>query len=268
MPPAARPAKLAVFLATCSDNRETLLTCDNCRAYDVTDVAPHIQRRAPHQPRTRNPERPIRPGQPRLCRRDSRRPRQSPGRFGRARYARPARKKGCSQAPERRPALHLLRHHFSRRRKTHRASKVCTHFFRRLCPPDDDGPGRGSLLDRRGTGRAAKRNRPCPQGKETRIMIPLPASIAAKVTVTLALGLLAARLARGRRAAVRHALLATSLAMLLAIPIVATFAPRLPIALTAAPPTAAPLAAVFIAPASLPAPAAPQPGTAPETVEI
>ena len=99
-------------------------------------------------------------------------------------------------------------------------------------------------------------------------MIPLLASIAAKVTVTLALGLLAARLARGRRAAVRHALLATSLAMLLAIPIVATFAPRLPIALTAAPPTAAPLAAVFIAPASLPAPAAPQPGIAPETVVL
>ena len=47
----------------------------------------------------------------------------------------------------------------------------------------------------------------------------LPASIVAKATVAAALALIAARLARHSRAAVRHALLATSFGMMAALPV-------------------------------------------------
>ena len=55
----------------------------------------------------------------------------------------------------------------------------------------------------------------------------LAASIVAKVTVTTALGLAAAWLARGNRAAVRHALLAATFGVMLLLPIVSVVMPPL-----------------------------------------
>jgi len=55
----------------------------------------------------------------------------------------------------------------------------------------------------------------------------LAASIVAKVTVTMALGLIAAWLARGNRAAVRHALLAAMFGVMLLLPIVSAVMPPL-----------------------------------------
>jgi hypothetical protein len=55
----------------------------------------------------------------------------------------------------------------------------------------------------------------------------LAASIVAKVTVTMALGLIAAWLARGNRAAVRHALLAAMFGVMLMLPIVSAVMPPL-----------------------------------------
>jgi uncharacterized protein (TIGR03435 family) len=55
----------------------------------------------------------------------------------------------------------------------------------------------------------------------------LAASIVAKVTVTMALGLIAAWLARGNRAAVRHALLAAMFGTVLLLPIVSVVMPPL-----------------------------------------
>ena len=55
----------------------------------------------------------------------------------------------------------------------------------------------------------------------------LAASIVAKVTVTTALGLIAASLARGNRAAVRHALLAAMFGAVLLLPIVSVVMPPL-----------------------------------------
>jgi beta-lactamase regulating signal transducer with metallopeptidase domain len=60
----------------------------------------------------------------------------------------------------------------------------------------------------------------------------LAASIVAKVTLTTALGLMAARLARGNRAAVRHALLAAIFGVMLLLPIGSIFMPPLPVGLT------------------------------------
>jgi len=60
------------------------------------------------------------------------------------------------------------------------------------------------------------------------------ASIVAKATVTTALGLTGAWLARRSRAAVRHALLAATFAVLLALPIASIFAPAVRIAVPAA----------------------------------
>jgi TonB family protein len=62
----------------------------------------------------------------------------------------------------------------------------------------------------------------------------LAASIVAKATVAAALGLVAARLARGSRAAVRHALLAAVFGVLLALPVASVLAPPLRIAVQAA----------------------------------
>jgi len=59
------------------------------------------------------------------------------------------------------------------------------------------------------------------------------ASILAKVTVTTALGLIGVRLARGCRAAVRHALLAGAFAVLLALPVASVVAPPVRIAVPA-----------------------------------
>ncbi|HXB70119.1 MAG TPA: TonB family protein [Candidatus Acidoferrales bacterium] len=64
----------------------------------------------------------------------------------------------------------------------------------------------------------------------------LAASIVAKVTVTLALGLIGAWLARRSRAAVRHALLAAAFGVLLVLPIASIVAPPVRIAVPAAPP--------------------------------
>jgi uncharacterized protein (TIGR03435 family) len=61
----------------------------------------------------------------------------------------------------------------------------------------------------------------------------LVGSIIAKVTVTVALGLLAAWLARGNRAAVRHALLAATFGTLLLLPIAAVLTPPFHVALPA-----------------------------------
>ena len=58
----------------------------------------------------------------------------------------------------------------------------------------------------------------------------LAASIVAKVTVTTALGLAAAWLARGNRAAVRHALLAATFGVMLLLPIVSAVMPPLHVA--------------------------------------
>jgi bla regulator protein blaR1 len=58
----------------------------------------------------------------------------------------------------------------------------------------------------------------------------LAASIAAKSTITMTLGLIAARLARKSRAAVRHALLALSFGVLLVLPIVSMVGPQIRIA--------------------------------------
>ena len=59
----------------------------------------------------------------------------------------------------------------------------------------------------------------------------LAASIVAKVTVTMALGLIAAWLARGNRAAVRHALLAAMFGVMLLLPIVSIVMPPLHVGL-------------------------------------
>jgi TonB family protein len=80
------------------------------------------------------------------------------------------------------------------------------------------------------------------------------ASIAVKATLVAAMGLVAAHLARGSRAAVRHALLAATFAALAALPAVYLFTPPIHIALE----TPAPAAAVVGATATdavLPAPA-------------
>ena len=67
----------------------------------------------------------------------------------------------------------------------------------------------------------------------------LAASIVLKATLTLALGLLAFRLARRSRAAVRHALLAAIFGVLLALPIASLVAPAVRISIPApAPPSA------------------------------
>ena len=62
----------------------------------------------------------------------------------------------------------------------------------------------------------------------------LAASIVAKVTVTTALGLIGAWLARRSRAAVRHALLAAAFGVLLVLPIASLVAPPVRIAVPAA----------------------------------
>jgi len=62
----------------------------------------------------------------------------------------------------------------------------------------------------------------------------LAGSIVAKVTVTTALGLFGARLARKNRAAHRHALLAAAFGVLLVLPIVSIVAPPVSIAMPAA----------------------------------
>src|SRR5580700_3199054 len=62
----------------------------------------------------------------------------------------------------------------------------------------------------------------------------LAASIIAKATVTTALALTAAWLARRSRAAVRHALLAAAFGVLLALPVASIVAPPLRIAVAAA----------------------------------
>ncbi len=61
----------------------------------------------------------------------------------------------------------------------------------------------------------------------------LPASIIAKATVTMALGLICAWLFRGSRAAVRHALLAASFGVLLLLPVVSVVAPAVRIVIPA-----------------------------------
>src|SRR5579862_942549 len=59
----------------------------------------------------------------------------------------------------------------------------------------------------------------------------LPVALAvAKVTITTALGLVGARLARRSRAAVRHALLAAVFGMLLALPVASVLVPQVRIA--------------------------------------
>jgi hypothetical protein len=82
----------------------------------------------------------------------------------------------------------------------------------------------------------------------------LAASILVKVTVTTALGLMGARLARRSRAAVRHAVLASSFAVLLVLPIASVVSPPVRIAV---PPAAqvrpAPAAAVNAIPSAAPA---------------
>jgi len=67
----------------------------------------------------------------------------------------------------------------------------------------------------------------------------LAASIVAKVTVTAALGLIATWLARGNRAAVRHALLAAAFGVLLVLPLASVLAPPVHVA--------APIAAIRVA---------------------
>jgi TonB family protein len=64
----------------------------------------------------------------------------------------------------------------------------------------------------------------------------LAASILAKITLTTALGVLGAWLARQSRAAVRHTILSAAFAMLLAVPIASFVAPPVRIALTTAAP--------------------------------
>ena len=68
---------------------------------------------------------------------------------------------------------------------------------------------------------------PAINGMLLAISSSLAASIVAKVTVTTALGLVAAWLARGSRAAVRHALLAAAFGVMLLLPIVSVVVPPL-----------------------------------------
>jgi TonB family protein len=84
----------------------------------------------------------------------------------------------------------------------------------------------------------------------------LAASIVAKATVAAALGLIGAWLARGSRAAVRHALLAAVFGVLLALPVASILAPPVRIAVpAAAPERIAPAAAESTDPISPVAPA-------------
>jgi len=66
-------------------------------------------------------------------------------------------------------------------------------------------------------------------------------SILVKATFALAAGLIAARLARGNRASVRHTLLAATFGMLLLLPVAALLEPPLKITLPAAKPQTAPI---------------------------
>jgi bla regulator protein blaR1 len=72
----------------------------------------------------------------------------------------------------------------------------------------------------------------------------LAASILVKVTVTMALALLATRMARSGRASVRHVLLAASFAILVALPIATLVAPPVRISVPIAPKSAGALAVI------------------------